>query len=475
VLAVAALLAVAGLAAGGWMWWSYRSIDRVDLDLAEVQHTEPRNYLLIGSDSRENVTGDDPHSDAMLGDGYATGQRSDSIAVVRVDPDSDRLDVLSVPRDLWVTFPDGTEHRINAAYGHGTQMLVDTIAENLGIPIHHYAEVDFVGFQELVEALGGVPMYFDAPVRDPASGLRIPEAGCTVLDGPQGLAFARSRSLQWRAAEGWRTDPSGDLGRMTRQQLLMKAAAKRVRSLGVNDVGRLKGVVDAGLANTTIDSALGVRDVMGLVGHFRDFDPERLQMHSLVVEPRRTSGGAAVVDLDETASAATLAFFRGDGPSTDVTTTTVPPPSPSDITVSIHNGGAVDGEARRVSYVLTDGGFAIDEVDTAGEEQTGTTVAHAPGALSMAELVAGWLGPDPEIVEDPSLPPGEVLVVLGRSFERVAEPSEGPGSADLGGVDGDQPDPVSPNGAAVGSASATTTTVPPGWAPGVAPEGVECG
>ena len=490
---VGALAAVVVLAAAvaGYGIWTFQRVDRIDLDLATVASGEPRNYLVIGSDSRAEINSDDPNAGAMLGDDAPGGRRSDSIAVLRVDPDDERIDVLSIPRDLWVTLPDGSQQRINAAYAESTQTLIDTIDENLGIPIHHFAEVDFAGFQRLIDALGGVPMYFDTPVRDVNSGLRIPEAGCTVLDGPSGLAFARSRHLQYHDGNGWQTDPSGDLGRMTRQQLLMRAALGRARSLGLGDIGRLKGLVDAGLSATTVDSGLGFGDILGLGQRFSDFDPQRLQTHSLAVEQSRTSGGAAVLELDEETSGLTLLFFRGEAPPTDVTTTTSPPPRPSDVTVSLYNGGGVEGEARRVSYVLSAGGFGIDAVESSEDPVVQTTVSHAPGAESMAALVADWLGPSPQIVEDDALGPGEVSVELGRDFRTVAEPSddgaEDSSTDDAGASAGEAPQVDSKGGSASGSAngvsgtdapsgsgSPTTTTTLAGWTPGVPPEGVEC-
>ncbi|MCB0953962.1 MAG: LCP family protein, partial [Microthrixaceae bacterium] len=201
-----AFVVVAALLVAGYGWWTYQKVDRVDVDLADVAHGEPRNYLIVGSDSRESVDEDDPNAALFLGDDAPGGQRSDSISILRVDPDGERIDVLSIPRDLWVELPDGSEQRINAAYAQSTQTLIDTIDKNLGIPIHHFAEVDFVGFQRLIDALGGVPMYFDSAVRDKNSGLSISGAGCAVLDGPQGLAFARSRHLEYEDSDGWHTD-----------------------------------------------------------------------------------------------------------------------------------------------------------------------------------------------------------------------------------------------------------------------------
>ena len=476
---VLAAVVIIAAAVAGYGWWTYQKVDRVDLDLADAVSGEPRNYLVIGSDSRAEINSSDPMAGVMLGGDVPGGQRSDSIAVLRIDPDSDRIDVLSIPRDLWVTLPSGEKQRINAAYAESTQTLIDTIDENLGIPIHHFAEVDFTGFQRLIDTLGGVPMYFDTPVRDPNSGLRIDDPGCIVLDGAQGLAFARSRHLQYRTDAGWQTDPSGDLGRMTRQQTLMRASLAKARTLGLNNVTQLKSLIDAGLESTTVDSGLGFGDLLGLGQRFSDFDPQRLQTHALAVESYRTDGGAAVLLLDEEASADTLAFFRDEAAPTTVTTTTVPPPSPSDITVSIYHGGGVEGEARRVSYVLEGGGFDLGEIETADGPVAVTTVSHAPGAERMATLVASWLGPAPQIREDDDLDPGQVSVELGSDFRTVAEPPSEPEAEDsaeetttttaLPGAAADSNGGSSQSG----SASTTTTTVP-GWTPGVAPEGVEC-
>jgi LCP family protein required for cell wall assembly len=473
-------LAVVGGAVVGYGWWTYSRVDRVDLDLAEIRDAGPRNYLVIGSDSREEIDAEDPNAGVMLGEDKPAGRRSDSIAILRVDPGTERVDVLSIPRDLWVTMPSGEEQRINTAYAKSTQALIDTIDKNLGIPIHHFAEVDFNGFQKLIDAVGGVPMYFDSEVRDTNSGLRIREPGCHVLNGPTGLAFARSRHLEWKDSEGWHTDGSGDLGRITRQQMLMRAAMDKASTLGLDDVGRLKGLVDAGLESTTIDSGLGFSQLMALGSYFSDFDSQRLQTHSLAVTPDRTSGGASIVRLDEAASAETLALFRGTAAPSGVTTTTAPPPSSGDVTVDIYNAGAAEGEARRVSWVLAEGGFVVGAVDTASEPVKLTTVRHAPGTRSMGELVAGWLGPAPKVVEDPDVEAGHVTVELAADFDSISEPSEGP-EQDGGDSVVETTAPAEDGSEAAGgnagssSTSSTTTTTVAGWTPGVAPEGITCG
>ncbi len=464
------VLVVAGVA--GYGYWKYQSVERLDLDLVDAVGSEPRNFLIIGSDSRSEIEGTDPSAGVMLGSEAPAGRRSDSIAILRVDPGSDRMDVLSIPRDLWVTGVDGEKHRINESFSGSTQDLIDTIDANLDIPINHYVEVDFVGFRELVDSLGGVPMYFDSPVRDLNSGLRVENPGCVVLNGEAGLAFARSRNLEWSDGSTWHTDGSGDLGRINRQQLLMRASLRQVRSLGLDDVGTLTGLIDAGLNATTIDSELGIGDLTSFGKRLADFDPQHLQSHSIAVSPYRTSGGAAVLVVDEEASADTLAMFRGEAAPAAVTTTTTPPPATKDIQVDILNAGAADGEARRVSYVFVDGDFVLGAVETAGEQLTGSTVSHAPGAQRMGELVAGWLGPAPEVVEDETLTAGTVVVRLGSEFEQAFSPDT---SAEAEESESAASVPTDSTGStATPTTAPTTTTTVPGWTPGVAPEGVDC-
>lgn len=475
-LGAGAVLGVAGLIlVGGALWglWSFASIDRVDLDLADSAPTEPRNFLVVGSDSRAEVDEDDPGAGGMLGPDAPGGQRADSLMIARVDPDSDRIDLLSVPRDLWIPVPGTDEHqRINATYSESAQAVVDAVSTNLGIPVHHYVEVDFGGFSELVDSLGGVPMYFPEPVRDRNSGLFVTERGCRVLNGHDGLAFARARHLEYRDDGEWVSDGTGDIGRMNRQQLLTRAALAKAQDLGLGDVGKLRGLVEAAVDAVSLDSRLGAGDLIELGQKVADLDPQRVQTHSLPVEPMETSGGAAVVTLDQEAAPEVLAVFRGETDAAPVTTTTTPPPAAEDVTVDVLNGSGVDGEARRVSFVLdSDGGFVPGVVDNAADEETRTVVHHPEGSEEMGELVAAWLGPDPEVEEDPDLPEGVVRVVLGEDFERVGEPAEEPATTTTS-----EPAPgASADPSELAGPATTTTTTTPGWLPEAAPEGVSCG
>jgi anionic cell wall polymer biosynthesis LytR-Cps2A-Psr (LCP) family protein len=115
--------------------------------------TNVENYLLVGSDSRD--LGDPNTGDT----GGVTGNRSDTMMVLRIDKNDDTASLLSIPRDLYVDTPDHTG-RINGAYNDGPAALVVAIQQALSLPIHHYVEIDFSGFKALVEALDGISVCF---------------------------------------------------------------------------------------------------------------------------------------------------------------------------------------------------------------------------------------------------------------------------------------------------------------------------
>ena len=196
-----ALLSVAALAVASvvaWGAWKYRQIDRTEVSLDELVAGGAANYLIVGSDSRE---GGDPLDPSSSND---HAPLADTIMVVRVDPRSTAAKVLSFPRDLWVTQAStGKQGRLNAAYAAGPQPLVDTLRSELGIPINHYVEVDFKGFKQVVNAIDGVPLWFDRAMRDRNTGLAVEQPGCITLDGRNALAFARSRH-RCTARSNWR-------------------------------------------------------------------------------------------------------------------------------------------------------------------------------------------------------------------------------------------------------------------------------
>ena len=278
------------------------------------------NYLLVGSDSREGVDGTSVDA-AVIGDtGDVGGRRSDTIMILRQERNGG-AGLMSIPRDLWVEIA-GTDrsNRINSAYNEGPERLAATVSESLGIPIHHYVEVDFVGFKQIVDQLGGIELCVGFAARDTRSGLSI-QPGCQRLDGVQALAFARSRYYEQWDGESWVLDPRADLGRIERQQFFIRSAVDgTLRKIESSPFGS-GGVIDAVVSAVRIDDRL---DPIQAGEALRNAAEEGLRSFALPVV-NDTVGDASVLRLGEGAETV-LAYFRGEGPPpVEFETTTTEP------------------------------------------------------------------------------------------------------------------------------------------------------
>jgi LCP family protein required for cell wall assembly len=134
--------------------------------------------------------------------------------------------MLPIPRDLWVTRADnGQKGKINGSYNGGPPSLIKTItnADNLGVPVNHYMEVDFASFAGLVDGLGGITINFPHPAFDKNTGLNITQAGPQKLNGQQALAYVRSRHYVEVIDGQNKPDGTADLGRIQRQQQFLRA------------------------------------------------------------------------------------------------------------------------------------------------------------------------------------------------------------------------------------------------------------
>jgi LCP family protein required for cell wall assembly len=276
------------------------------------------NYLLVGSDSREGVV-DGVDSQAIGGTEDVAGRRSDTIMVLRQERNGG-ASLMSVPRDLWVPIAGTDESgRINSAYAEGPERLAATVSQALGIPIHHYVEVNFQGFKDIIDRLGGVDLCVAAEARDTHSGLSI-AAGCQRLDGVQALAYARSRYYQTWDGNEWQTDGRADLGRIERQQFFIRSAVNgalaQIQSSPFSSGNTISAIVSA----LRIDDQL---DPIKAAQALRQAFQAGLRTFALPVY-NDTVGDAAVLRLGDSADEL-LAYFRGDAPApvsfetTDVT------------------------------------------------------------------------------------------------------------------------------------------------------------
>ena len=291
------------------------------------------NFLVVGTDSRDCIDPNSPYAGAFLGNGSDIGQRTDTIFIMRVDPNSTKVAMLSFPRDLWVRI-GGHSQRINTAWALGADRLIKTIKDNFNIPIHHYVDIDFCAFANLVNAVGGVSVPFATPVRDLSTGLNVTEPGCHRMLGDEALAYARSREFEYYDAKTkkWIRDPSADLGRIRRQQDFIRRVLARALDKGARSPVTLNKLWNAFAPQLTIDNTLTFSDLLRLANRLKNLDPE--QVASFTIETRGTviDGSSVLTPLTTSNyNKAVLAVFRGDAllgdvPAAGDTTTTHLPP-----------------------------------------------------------------------------------------------------------------------------------------------------
>ena len=451
VLIVACLSGAGGLA---YLYQRFGDLERFDFGTGVLEKPpedpgEPQNFLLVGSDDRANL--DDPEA---FGTAEQTGDaKSDTIMLVRVDPEHETAAMLSFPRDLWVEIAGTGRHdRINTAFSigdrEGARRLIDTIKLNFNIPVHHYAEVDFEGFRRVVDAVGGIKVYLPNPVRDydpevgrNQSGLDIDQTGCIELDGQQALSYVRSRHFQEYVDGRWRADPTGDLGRTQRQQDFVRRALHKALSNDLLNPVRLNRLVDVAIDTVVVDRGLGVDDIVDLGERFRDLSPERLQQYTLnqFVENVRTPAGAAVLELEDGPEVQDIFdVFRGEPADSDR------PVVASDVTLQVLNGSGQPGQARSTTDSLSTAGFQTQPPGDSSNTAT-TTILYASGQEAKADLVARYLvAENPVLRETSSLSAADVVLVTGRDFRGIR----------------DEPRPADQSSVSTTTSSSTTTTEP---------------
>ena len=416
--AVACLTCIGLAASITWSWQRVREIPRIELgtelaagDVAGGPAGGAQNFLIVGTDSADGLPDDDP-----VRTGRDAGVRTDTLMLVRLDPASAQASLLSLPRDLYVPI-SGTRgsSRINNAIQGGPARLVATINDALDVPVHHYVELDFQGFRDLVEAVDGIPVYFDSAVRDRNSGLWVPRAGCVTLSPVQALAYARSRSYEFRDEDGdWRTDPTGDLGRISRQQDFIRRALHRAFQRGARNPAVLADLVGVGTRAITIDDDLTPSDLLELGNRFRSFDPSNLRTFTLPVLDD-VVGGAAVLQLDTTRAQPVLDVFRGEDPDRV---------APDNTVVLVQNGTTSSGRAADAADGLRSLDFVVppDNVgDATSFDVERTTVLYLEGEEERAELVARALAVDPVVEEGDYIVGADVSVLIGADWPGVGE------------------------------------------------------
>lgn len=393
------------------------------------------NILLVGSDSSAGLEDDDPIQIGRQGERFG-----DVIIIAHIDERSGEIALLSLPRDLWVDIA-GTDRssRINQAFvTGGPATLIETIEEEFEIPIHHYVNVDFAGFQGLVAAVGSVDVYFETPARDwnanavptPRSqtGFIMEEAGCQSLDPETALAYVRSRYYQTQNDDGeWVTDPTSDLGRIRRQQDFLRRTIQQAISVGARNPFVLRDLIETGLENVAIDQRLTPQLLVDLGIAYRSFDPDGLQTYSFPAVDGQVGRNLVLLPRPDEAEPV-LALFQGasfDDPST------------VGLTVLAGEGPMDDQDVERLR-ALRQAGFDV-EVEEGANLPEGLIIRHGPDGRHAAELVSASIAEPVLLEQDDRLVGRSLVLVFGSPSTFVAAGPSAPEVADpqTGDIDGD--------------------------------------
>ena len=228
----------------------------------------------------------------------ASGYLADSIILALFPKDGAAPAMVSIPRDLYLyNFCSEDFRRVNAnlggctGYASGPELLALTISDFTGVEVDHFAKVDFEGFVELVDGLGGVEICFEYPTRDERAHLDIAEPGC-YSDGATALAYARSRNAEQLIDGEWRQVWSSDFARQGHQRdLLLKLAG------GLRDSSRVDLLLSLqNLSHTLrLDQGWSVTQAVDWAWRYRYLDPSQVAQLKIPVEDYRSPLGAQVL------------------------------------------------------------------------------------------------------------------------------------------------------------------------------------
>ena len=240
--------------------------------------------------------------------------------IIRIDPSSKQAAILSFPRDLWVDIAGTTrQNRINSAFqSTDPNRLVATIKENFDIPIDHYVNINFCAFKEIVTAVDGVKVPFLYPTRDKKTGFNVAAPGCVNFDGDTALAYVRSRS-GYRyfdpTKQAWLEDPTGDLGRIKRQQDFLRRSMQRALDKGSKSLSVANDLLNAALKNVITDDELSPRGMLTLAQAMRDLNTQSIATYTIDSYPKRIGDMSVLIpSLKTDEMQKVLAIFQGRSP-----------------------------------------------------------------------------------------------------------------------------------------------------------------
>ena len=454
-LSVLVLMIILVGSAIGYVEYRDHQISRVMVNgITAAPPSGAENILLVGNNSRCALNGQQSSSFGTCSE--VGGARSDVTMLLHLDPTRHTTAILSIPRDLFVPIPgSASANRVDDALNSGPQRLVQTVQDDLGIPVNHFVELNFDSFQGVVNALGGLSMYFPDPVKDSYSGLRITNPGCHFLNGTEALAVVRARHMYYETGGRWVYDGLGDLSRIQRDHEFLKVLATAVSKKGLGNPLTDNSILGSVVPQVQVDSSLGIGDLLGLALTFHSVNPANSPTATLpvLIDPGsyhyRGANYGSVVLPSEPQDQQAIDHFLGviRPPGADVVANSVK--------LSVMNGTGATGQAASTGAALGALGFevvGIGDTPSVGTPSE-TTVYYSPGHEAQAEKVRQSLSGSVVMGQGPTKDGAQVTVVTGSDFAVSAPPTASNGASGVS--------PVSPSGTGSSGTGSTSGTALP--------------
>ena len=416
---LAAVLAVVLVGAGGAfayvMYLQSNMNDGMTPELLSVLERAPAGdpfyMVLMGTDaSTERMTSDD-----FVGDSF----RTDSLMLARIDPRDKKVAIVSLMRDTQVDMGEYGKQKINAAHAiGGAAYTVEVVSDLAGVPVSHYAEINFDGFREVVDALGGIDVDVAVEIDDPEAGGYVP-AGRHTLDGEEALILCRSRNT-------FEEYGSGDSYRAANQRLVVSAILEKLLQ---SDAPTMLGTVQALTQYVTTDMSVG--EILTLANSMRGID-----MASGFYTAMNPTTSAYVDDIwwemMDTAAWRTMMKRIDQGlpplaedaidPATGIAFASAGAGGQRSGAVSIRNGSDIAGAGAQAQSVVEGLGYTTSVANANHSDYEETLVIYSEeGQRPYAEEIAEKLGCGRAEQDDGDyIFTGNFLVLIGADWKGVA-------------------------------------------------------
>lgn len=405
------------------------------LRLPQADGLEAENILLIGNETRQGLT---PAEQQLWGSSLTyNGTLADIIMILHINPVTDQASILSIPRDLFAPMPAnspvGPFNKIDAALNDGEDgpnNLIAAIEQDFGIPINHFVMLNFNGFINSVNALGGIRVDFPEKLWDQESLLNITETGCQHLDGFEALALVRARHLQYdppgddEPKYSWPQEAESDLARIGRTHTFVKIVADTAIKEGKTNPVKALSFINSILDQITIDKGLK-GELLALVRHYGLINPANVPETTFPTSDNpgtyyyeaggyNTNAGDVLFAVQPAANKVIQAWDPQAVPKAK---------KPKGVTV-VSLAGNYDA-AVDAGHALASDGLDVTS-ETAGEvpaSATETFIDYPPNDLAQAFYVMKYMSGAAMMAQDASLAPGTIEVDLGTVVNVSAKPT----------------------------------------------------